>query len=116
MLLKTAILLEWVRIFVPLGWKNSFWWACHIILIVNIIAYVIFTFVEIFGCTPRQKMWRPTLPGKCLDINNINIASAIVNLVSDLIILVLPQKVIWGLKLSPRKKMGVAAVFAMGVL
>lgn len=116
MLLKTCILLEWARIFVPRGWRNAFWWTCHTLIGVNVLFYVILTFIEVFGCNPREKHWNPTLPGKCLDMMKVHPASAIVNFFSDLVILFLPQKLIWGLKLCLKKKAGVTSIFAMGVL
>jgi hypothetical protein len=51
-----------------------------------------------------------------MDMAKTNIVSAIVNFASDTIILVLPQKVIWGLNMSFKKKIGVVALFATGVL
>lgn len=116
MCLKVGILLEWSKTFVPRGFKNSFWWTCQIMIGINVVFYVICTFVEIFGCHPRQKLWTPTLPGKCIDMTKVNIASACVNFVSDIIILLLPQKIIWGLHMSLSKKIGVAALFAAGLL
>lgn len=116
MLLKSAILLQWARTFVPKGFRNTFWWICHILLAINVLFYVACTLVEIFGCTPRRKLWTPGLPGTCVDMTKVNIASAIVNFSSDLIILYLPQRIIWSLHMSTSKKLGVATLFAVGVL
>ncbi|KAH8728259.1 hypothetical protein GQ44DRAFT_724771 [Phaeosphaeriaceae sp. PMI808] len=46
----------------------------------------------------------------------VKIASACVNFISDIVILLLPQKIIWGLHMSFSKKIGVAALFAAGLL
>jgi uncharacterized membrane protein YhaH (DUF805 family) len=118
MLLKIGILLEWARIFVPKGFRtrSPFWWTCHIVISVNVVFYVICTFVEIFGCTPRAKLWNPTLPGTCLDMSIINPVSAVINFLSDLFILCLPQKVIWGLNMGICRKLGMALLFAVGIL
>jgi hypothetical protein len=116
-ILKTGILLQWARLFVPHPDRNALWWTCHILIMINILFYTICTFVEIFACTPRQKIWTPKLPGKCLDIGAVNIASSVVNFVSDVIIFLLPQKVIWDLHgVTFRKKLGIAALFAVGIL
>ncbi|ORX94598.1 hypothetical protein BCR34DRAFT_499162 [Clohesyomyces aquaticus] len=116
MLLKIAILLEWKRIFVPLRLKNGFWWTCNITLVVNVLFYVACTIVEIFGCNPRRKSWEPTVPGTCLNIATVNIVAASINFVSDLIILFLPQKIIWNLQMTNGRKLAIGALFAMGVL
>lgn len=115
-LLKIGILLEWARIFVPRGLKNRFWWACHIVLVMNIVFYTICTFVEIFGCSPRQKQWIPWLLGTCLNVPVLNIMSSSLNFVQDMLILALPQKVIWGLHSSRQQKLGVSVLFAVGIL
>jgi len=115
-LLKSGILLEWARIFVPRGTRNSFWWICYITLALNILFYTASTFLDVFGCNPPRKLWIPTLPGKCLNTAIINIASASLNFCLDIIILVLPQRVIWGLHMSMTKKSGVAMLFAVGIL
>ncbi|PVH96935.1 hypothetical protein DM02DRAFT_686612 [Periconia macrospinosa] len=115
MLLKTGILLEWVRIFVPHGHRNAFWWTCYATLGINILFYVTRTFVEIFGCTPRPKIWDAIVPGRCLDIAKVNIVTSCINFVSDLIILLLPQKVIWSLNTSTSRKLAIGTLFALGV-
>jgi hypothetical protein len=116
MLLKTGILIEWARIFVPLGSRNLFWWTCYTVMVVNVLFYVACTIVEIFACNPRQKSWDSLLPGTCLDVAKVNIVTACLNFVSDLVILVLPQKVIWSLHMTTSKKLAIGGLFAMGVL
>ncbi|KAF2826717.1 hypothetical protein CC86DRAFT_237099, partial [Ophiobolus disseminans] len=115
MCLKIGILLEWSKTFVPRGHRNTFWWTCHVFLGINVVFYTICTFVETFGCRPRAKLWDFTLSGTCLDMPKVNIASAVVNFLSDLVILVLPQRIIWSLHMSTSKKAAVAALFALGV-
>ncbi|KAF2642952.1 hypothetical protein P280DRAFT_538799, partial [Massarina eburnea CBS 473.64] len=115
MLLKTAILLEWARIFVPRGFRDIFWWTCHITIMINVLFYVSFTFIQIFPCVPRQRHWNPTIPGTCLDVAKVNIVAACINFVSDLGILLLPQIVIWSLSVSSSKKLAIGSMFAMGL-
>jgi hypothetical protein len=98
--------------------RNSFWWTCYIIIALNALYYVTGAFLLFFACIPHRKIWEFTVPGKCLppSINNTSIVSSSLNLASDLAILFLPQRVIWRLQLSTNKKIGVAALFAIGVL
>ena len=116
MSLKVGILLVWVKLFVPHGTRNWFWWISMVVLGVNVGLYVALTIVEIFACSPRQKVWNLILPGKCLDMGTVNVVSAIINLISDIIILLLPQRMIWKLHMSVRKKLRVAPMFAVGTL
>ncbi|KAF1998109.1 hypothetical protein P154DRAFT_536536 [Amniculicola lignicola CBS 123094] len=41
--------------------------------------------------------------------------NSVIHLVSDLVIVVLPQKVIWGLRMSREKRAGISALFAIGI-
>ncbi|KAI0393942.1 hypothetical protein F5Y17DRAFT_430351 [Xylariaceae sp. FL0594] len=117
MFLKIAILLDWLRIFAPMGQRNAIFWTVHILIWCNVIYYVSGTFLEIFRCTPRQKIWDPLYEGGIcpIDINANNFASAILNLASDLAILAVPQFVIWRLQLSTAKKIGISLLFIIGI-
>ncbi|KAI4602240.1 hypothetical protein KJ359_009478 [Pestalotiopsis sp. 9143b] len=116
LLLKTAILWEWMRIFVPLKTRNGFYWSCLAMLIINAIFYIVCIILSCLACSPFARNWDKTLAGHCIDVTLINISSAAVNFVIDLTILLLPQKVLWGLQISKRKKVGVSALFAVGAL
>ncbi|KAI0907331.1 hypothetical protein F4823DRAFT_23180 [Ustulina deusta] len=113
---KTAILLEWVRLFVPHGTRPPFWWMCRIVMWVNILYYISVIIVSTVSCSPHEKIWDPTLPGTCLNIKAFFVSNATLNLASDIIILALPQRSIWSLNMSRDKKIGVSLVFAVGVI
>lgn len=72
--------------------------------------------LEIFACMPIQKIWNPWIEGRCLKIHTIDITTATINAASDLSILILPQYFIWNLHMSLKKKLGVSAIFLIGVL
>jgi hypothetical protein len=93
-----------------------FWWTCHITLWINMLFYVPCTFIEIFGCSPRERLWNIMIEGRCLDMPKVIIASGVVNFLSDVVILLLPQRIIWRLKVSTAKRISIAGVFAIGVL
>ncbi|KAI0859841.1 hypothetical protein F4860DRAFT_525828 [Xylaria cubensis] len=114
--LKPAVLLEWSRTFVPRGTHNAFWWTCHILLVVNVLFYGSIKIASNLSCQPHNKIWDKTVQGTCLNEGILWAAYSSLNLVSDIIILILPQRVIWGLKLSKTKKIGVSIIFAFGLL
>jgi hypothetical protein len=117
MLLKAGILLEWTRLFVPLGIHNAFWWTCHVTLWVNVMFYIACTVVENFSCTPRKKIWDKVMTeGHCVNNPALIMSSGILNLLSDVLIFTIPQKIIWSLHISTRKRVGICLIFATGVL
>jgi hypothetical protein len=115
-LLKVAILLEWARLFVPPGRRNSFYWTCRITMVINIAYYTAGIVASALTCAPLEKTWDTSLSGQCLNTASFFISNASLNLVSDIIVLALPHKVIWNLRMSRRKKIGVSLVFAIGIM
>jgi hypothetical protein len=102
---------------VPSGVRNAVYWILHGLLWSHVIFYVVCTFVEIFMCTPRHKAWDPTVKtGHCMDSNAVNIAAAAINTVSDLVLVLIPQTIIWRLNMPSRRKWVVSICFLFGLL
>ncbi|KAI1129320.1 hypothetical protein F5Y10DRAFT_238687 [Nemania abortiva] len=117
LVMKALILREWTRIFVPYGMRTKFWWACHIVMVVNIIFYAAAIFLEDLSCFPYRRIWDKTVPGsQCLNFKIVVLIGASINVVLDITTLILPQRAIWSLRLSRNKKIGVSLVFAIGIL
>jgi hypothetical protein len=115
--IKVAILTEWRRIFVPAGTRNTFWWASQVLIVLNIIYYTASIIFNQFICSPREKIWDKTIPGgHCVDNNISDITSGVINLVSDVMILILPQSIIWKLNMPLKDRLGLAFIFCIGVL
>ncbi|XDG04210.1 hypothetical protein ABKA04_003825 [Annulohypoxylon sp. FPYF3050] len=115
-LLKAAILFQWARIFTP-GKRNIFFWLCYSIAGVNAVFYLATILIDLLYCQPIQYHWDPTIPGgHCGNDDLLSPLSAAINVLLDLIILILPQRVIWRLNMSFRKKIGVSLVFLTGLL
>ncbi|KAI1142782.1 hypothetical protein F5Y05DRAFT_366152 [Hypoxylon sp. FL0543] len=113
--IKLSILLEWIRIFVPRGTRNRFFWICHAVAILNFVASMANMLILAFGCSPPEKYWNQLAEGKCLDGNATAVSASAINFFFDIVILILPQRVIWGLHLSWRKKLGISVLFAVGI-
>lgn len=117
MLLKVGIIVEWAHVFVPMGQRNAFYWTCHAFIWLNVLFYGTYTILEIFQCTPREYIWNKLLPrGSCIDDSAINVTVGVINVISDIAILILPQKVIWNLQISTRKRICISLIFAVGIL
>ncbi|KAI0097881.1 hypothetical protein GGR51DRAFT_539490 [Nemania sp. FL0031] len=113
---KSAILLEWARIFGS-GSRRGFRLTCYILATLNAIYYTINISLEVTSCRPRAFYWDKTIPGgRCVyDGPALSLTSALVNLLFDLAILLLPQVTIWRLNMWRRKRIGVSAVFIIGL-
>ncbi|KAI8964165.1 hypothetical protein F5Y11DRAFT_316800 [Daldinia sp. FL1419] len=116
MVTKSAILLEWVHLFVPDNHRCPFYWACHCLIWANVIFYSVTIIIANLSCVPLQRIWDITVDGKCNIPMPLQVMAAALNLVIDISILVLPQPVIWKLHMPKTKRLGVSVVFAIGIL
>ncbi|KAI1130712.1 hypothetical protein F5Y10DRAFT_288820 [Nemania abortiva] len=114
--IKSAIIVEWVFIFVPEHTRNSFYWISHILLWLHILFYLAIIIFLNTACRPHDKLWNPLLPGTCVRTTFTGPLTAAVNLVVDIILFILPQRVIWGLQMSFKRRLGVSLIFLFGVL
>lgn len=116
MVAKAAILLELLRIFAPQT-RNYFYWTTVFLLVVNIVWYTVGVIVANLICVPHEKLWnRVQVSGTCMESDPLHITAPVINFVIDVIILILPQKVIWGLEMSFKRRLGVSAVFTVGLM
>ena len=68
---------------------------------------------QIFGCMPIQLSWE-VAPGHCYNRRAAGFAFSSMNIISDLLIFVLPMPMVWRLRLSRKGKLGVMLVFMGG--
>lgn len=115
-MMKSSILREWGRIFVSRRQRNLFWWICHILIGITVMFNCSIIIATSVSCSPRDKIWDKTTRGHCVDPRITLIISAVINVVLDLFILLLPQRTIWSLHMTKGKKIGVSLVFTIGVL
>ena len=89
-------------------------------------AYAAMVFVSTFGvavfvsdvltCHPLSKMWNPLQPGVCESRFAALIAQSSCNMATDLIIILLPMPMIWGLHIATRRKIELTIIFALGFM
>ncbi|KAK8043978.1 hypothetical protein PG993_004002 [Apiospora rasikravindrae] len=117
MCLKVAILVNWLRIFVPAGQRNGTWWTLHVLIWAHVIFYSITALTGIFSCQPRQKIWDPWyVGGNCpINVKVQHIFISVFNFVSDTAILAMPQRIIWRLQMSRSQKWGLSLLFLIGI-
>ncbi|KAL8643868.1 MAG: hypothetical protein Q9226_008069 [Calogaya cf. arnoldii] len=80
-----------------------------------VCAYVGMFLASLFECWPIEKNWEPTMSrGHCLKPKaGTPYVSGVINVVSDIVVLVLPIPVIWSLKMNLRRKLRVIAIFSV---
>lgn len=71
--------------------------------------------VKILECIPREKIFHPEVSGNCVNIDVLLNTCDAFDVVTDLLILLLPVRTVWELDLGWVKKAGVWAVLALGL-
>ena len=113
MLIKVSILLFLLRLF-PVA---SFRPLAYIIMFVVVGNYVPTAIISIVSCNPPSKTWDVSVTeGSCIDKAAFYVASGAINVVTDILIFVLPLPTIWTLQVPPRQRFGLVLVFMTGIL
>ena len=116
LLIKLAILVQYLRIFVAMKKRNWMYWTCHTLIWLSMACYGLLFLFRLFTCTPVKKFWRPWISGNCFDEIALNFVAITINTVSDVIVVVVPQPIIWNLQISTKRKVGLSAIILVGIL
>jgi len=107
---KISILLLYLRIFVD----RSFRIATHILIWVLIANWIAFLIASSLQCTPFEYQWNKRIEGKCIDQPVFYKTSSAPNILTDVLMLLLPLKTLLTLKASNPRKLGVVLIFCSG--
>ena len=110
-LVKLSVLLFYIRVFriVP-SYRIAFWTVGAAIVGCGIAI----DFLALFTCSQVPNAWNLTVSGRCLGTQQTFAATAIANLLMDLVLLVLPMPMLWQLHISTSRKCALIGVFAAG--
>ncbi|KAF2224792.1 hypothetical protein BDZ85DRAFT_194644, partial [Elsinoe ampelina] len=107
---KSALLLQYLRIFTqPWFRKTTF----GVFIFVG-IASVWTIFGSIFACVPVRSFWDANVTGKCQPHAVTWYFNAGLNVVTDLLIIILPMPVLKGLNMPFKQRLALMVVFALG--
>ena len=109
---RVALLLMYLRLF---GVNDRFKYATWAVLffVTGYLSSNIITLI--FGCTPIPKYWKPDEPGHCIDLVQADYTYGSMNVISDVLLFLLPLPMVWQLRLSPRERLGLVLVFMSGI-
>ncbi|KAI9756382.1 MAG: protein disulfide-isomerase precursor [Chaenotheca gracillima] len=110
---KTSVCLLYLRLFRP---NKTFRYATFLVLFI-VFAYNISNWLcTLLLCRPIQKAWYPPVDPQCVARQNTATqAGVIMNLISDVMIFVLPLPMVWSLELRLMEKIQVTLVFMTGL-
>ena len=108
---KVSILLFYQRIFqIRKPFRIASW----------IVGFLVFGFFAsnefglIFSFSPVEAQWKVWLPNTTIQIKQFWLATGIINVLLDVIILCLPQPLVWKLKMGWKQRILLSGVFCLG--
>ena len=109
---KLSILALYLRIFKSV---TALRYATYGLIVVVTMAHWASVLTIIFGCTPVWKFWDLTsLEGTCVNLLEMAASESGLNVLTDLLVLTLPIKAVWSLRLPTKQKIIVAMTFLVG--
>lgn len=109
---KVATILLYQRIFVT----KKFEIASYIVMGVVVAWSIGGVGSTIFQCVPIAGAWDKSVKATCINSDIFWVAYAVMNILTDVMVLALPIAPIMQLQLSPRSKVMLCAIFLMGGL
>ena len=93
------------------------WYSANTIIVVLGIFYSISAFLTIFACVPLEANWNPLIiDARCINNNVVAIIVCLFNIISDIVILMLPARAVWKLRIPVKRKLKIVLLFAIGLL
>ena len=109
---KTSILLLYRRILAQRTYQ-----ALVLALLWVVVLFAIATSIAgIFQCIPIDKAWNKDIKGHCYNLVDAWYSNAVFSIVTDILILMLPMHMVWGLQVQRREKLLLASIFGLGGL
>ncbi|KAJ5090881.1 hypothetical protein N7532_009565 [Penicillium argentinense] len=74
---------------------------------------IIMTFLSIFNCRPISAFW--TMEGTCFNFRQFAVGYAIVNIITDFAVWLMPIPSVWKIQLPRAQKFALSLIFALGL-
>lgn len=119
---KISILLFYYRLFGTPGTRQVFKKLLKITQALVVLWFVASIIPGTFRCHQIDDMWNPIIVSSpderqyCISNSAYYISTSAFNVALDIWILVLPLSIIWTLRVSGRRKIGLSAIFLLGSL
>ncbi|KAI0481786.1 hypothetical protein F4859DRAFT_512922 [Xylaria cf. heliscus] len=111
-LTKSSILLLYLRVFGGVKWFRR---TCYILLAIVALYCTVSTLVSIFQCIPIRASFDKSIARKtCIRIGPFWYTNSVFSIVTDIIILIIPMPIIYGLQMRIYDKAVLMGAFAAG--
>ncbi|KAI1071496.1 hypothetical protein LB507_005276 [Fusarium sp. FIESC RH6] len=111
-LAKISLLFFYLR----LSPERNFRMVIYVLISLFALYGLIYAMISLFGCQPIKASWdlAAQATGKCIDKFGFFLAASVANVVMDLVILLLPLRIVIPLQIPRRQKMSLLFLFTTG--
>jgi hypothetical protein len=111
---KISILILYAKVFYI---RTRFRYFCYFMMFITFAYCTIFFFIYAFDCKPVYWNWHfDPFHYDCIDITHIKMATGAINILTDLIVVLMPLPLVMQLQLAKSQKIGLCLVFSTGFL
>lgn len=110
---KMSILFFYLRIF---NIEKAFRYCTWLVMFITFGYLFSNIWTQLYACQPIAKYWRPDIPGHCRNTSRSFYGYASLNIITDLLIFILPLPMVWRIQFSLKEKAEVSVVFILGSL
>ncbi|KAI1337891.1 hypothetical protein F5Y15DRAFT_147223 [Xylariaceae sp. FL0016] len=108
---KTTLFLQYYRFIKQVGKYRHIYLTIMGLVVCWSISQI---FTMIFLCVPVQGYWDKSVPAQCLPETTVQITNAVGNIITDVIVLLLPMPIVWRLNIKPAQKYSLIGIFSLG--
>ncbi|KAI1825885.1 hypothetical protein F4861DRAFT_155927 [Xylaria intraflava] len=110
---RLSILLFYIRVFFPIGSPRTvFWWVIQAVIWLNFLYSISLILVLSLQCVP----YHLSFGNNCVNEWLVLINASVINIISDIAVLIIPIASIVKLRTTKKKKWAIWALFAFGAL
>ncbi|PLB54028.1 hypothetical protein P170DRAFT_469499 [Aspergillus steynii IBT 23096] len=108
--IKTSILAYYKRIFSV----RQFRIAVYALGALVLAWWIAVVFISIFSCKPIHGFWDKAINPRCVNTKTFYIGNAVPNIVTDVLILAMPIRMVWTLQTTRPQKVSLSFIFLLG--
>ncbi|KAF2731230.1 hypothetical protein EJ04DRAFT_499111 [Polyplosphaeria fusca] len=91
-------------------------WSCYAVAVITILTAIVNFFTTIFQCNPMDQMWNPVPDGGCMDVRALFRWGGFPNILTNVVMLLIPLSTVRHLQLDKKVKVGLIATFLTGLI
>ncbi|KAI1283370.1 hypothetical protein F5Y07DRAFT_408738 [Xylaria sp. FL0933] len=111
-LTKVSIILFYFRLLPHQSYRVFLW----IMMVIVVLTGAASTIAGIFQCSPIAHAWDVNVPGTCFNQFALFFANGGLNIAEDLILYILPTRILWSMNLPLKQRVALIGVFVIGGL